>query len=73
MNIIVYNSGILKDATFNMFYISPYFTSELPVFSTLQNTVPYPVFLFLYIIAILLGSLIIYEICFLIKKIINRR
>ena len=73
MNIIVYNSGILGDHTFNMFYISPYFTSELPVFSTIQEMVPYPVFLFSYILGISLGSLLIYGISKLIYKIICRK
>jgi len=32
LNIAIYNSGILNGETFNMFYISPYFDSSLPVF-----------------------------------------
>lgn len=60
LNIVVYNSGILNGETFNMFYISPYFISSLPVFNTIQQNVPYLVFLFLYLFAISLGSVIIY-------------
>ena len=69
LDLVIYNCGILGDETFNMFYISPYFTSVLPVFSVIQPKVPYIVFLMLYILAITLGSLIIYLICKLIKKI----
>ena len=73
MNIVIYNSGILNDATFNMFYISPYFTSELPVFSTIQGMVPYPIFLLSYLLGIFLGTLIIYGIALFIKKISKKR
>ena len=60
LNIIVYQSGIIADETFNMFYISPYFISELPVFNTIQQNVPYILFLFTYIIALSIGGWIIY-------------
>jgi len=54
LNIWFYKLGIIGDETFNMFYISPYFDSELPVFSTVQANVPYLVFLAFYLFAILL-------------------
>lgn len=60
MNVSVYHSGILGDETFNMFYISPYFTSDLPVFDAIQAAVPYPLFLASYIAALILGSTVIY-------------
>lgn len=69
LNIGVYNSGILKDETFNMFYISPYFISSLPVFNTIQQNVPFIIFLVIYILSILLGSIVVY----LIEKLILRR
>lgn len=62
LNIIIYNSGILLDETFNMFYISPYFVSELPVFNMIQQNAPYIVFLSTYIITLSLGGWIIYEV-----------
>ena len=55
LNLVVYNTGWVGDGTFNMFYISPYYTSSLPVFSMLQPLMPYPVFLALYLFAFLLG------------------
>ena len=60
LNIGIYNSGILNGETFNMFYISPYFTSTLPVFNIIQENVPFILFLLIYIIAIVIGALIVY-------------
>ena len=60
MNIIVYNSGILNGETFDMFYISPYFISSLPVFDVIQESVCYVLFLLIYIVALSLGAGIIY-------------
>ncbi len=60
MDLVVYHSGILHGETFNMFYISPYFISSLPVFDaiwTWANTNHvYIVFLALYLIAICAGA-----------------
>ena len=68
MNLVVYNSGILNGETFNMFYISPYFISSIPIFNIIQENVPYILFLLIYIISISLGSFIIYIISSLIKN-----
>lgn len=69
MNIFVYNIGILNGEEFNMFYISPYFLSELPGFNYLQLKLPYIPYLFSYIFALMIGGLIIYNISKLIKHI----
>ena len=34
LNLAVYHSGVLQGESFNMFYISPWFPSSLPVFSS---------------------------------------
>ena len=68
INIGVYQSGILNGETFNMFYISPYFVSDLPVFNIIQANVPYFIFLLSYILAIGLGAFIVYSITNLIVK-----
>lgn len=60
LNIGVYHSGVLGGEDFNMFYISPYFLSVLPVFDAIQQAVPYPVFLGLYLVALTLGSLVVF-------------
>ena len=71
MNIFVYNSGILYGETFNMFYISPYFISSLPIFDKMQQCMPYICYLTIYIVALMFGALIIYGIAKFIKNIIN--
>lgn len=69
LNIGIYNSGILNGETFNMFYISPYFISSLPVFDVIQQNVPYILYLSIYIFAISLGSFIVYYIAKFAKEI----
>ena len=59
LNVGVYNSGILNSEVFNMFYISPYFISELPVFDAIQKSVPYGVFLMIYIVVLSIGAALI--------------
>ena len=49
MNEIAYRSGLLKSETFNMFFISPYCEPSLPVYSLVQEVVPFPFCLILYI------------------------
>ena len=68
LNIGIYNFGILNGETFNMFYISPYFISVLPVFDVIQQNVPFILYLLIYIIAIFLGALVVYFIAWLFKK-----
>jgi len=68
LNLFIYNIGVLNGETFNMFYISPYFESILPVFNTIQTKVPFIIFLLIYIFAIFMGSLLVYFITKLFKK-----
>lgn len=68
LNLSVYHSGILNGETFNMFYISPYFISSLPVFDVIQENVAYLLYLFIYIIALFLGGFIIYSIYYLCNR-----
>ena len=72
-NILVYNIGVLNGETFNMFYISPYFISSLPVFDVLQETFPYLIYLVMYISIISLGAIIVYYISYFIKNILSRK
>ena len=69
LDITFYKSGIIGDNTFNMFFISPYFESTLPVFSIIYKNVPYLIFLCSYIIMLTLGASII----FFISKFINKK
>lgn len=69
LNLFIYNIGVLNGETFNMFYISPYFISSLPVFDVIQQNVPYLIYLLIYIIALSIGAIIIYHIAKLISLI----
>ena len=51
-----------------MFFISPFHTSELPVFNIIYEKVPYIIFLLIYLFAFFLGGSIIYGFAKLIKK-----
>lgn len=72
LNLIMYNTNIIHSETFNMFYISPYFISSLPIFDTIQENVPYIIYLAIYISVIVIGSLIIFGIFKLLKFIIKK-
>lgn len=61
LNIVVYNSGWLNGETFNMFYISPYFVSSLPVFKQIYQNVPYLLFLASYVFSLSLGGFIVFS------------
>ena len=69
LDISFYQLGFIGNETFNMFYISPYFESTLPVFNTVYNNVPYIVFLIIYIGILTLGAYMSYGISKLIWKI----
>lgn len=68
LNISIYHSGILDGNTFNMFYISPYFISSLPIFNMIQENVPFILFLLIYLFSIFLGGYILFIISKLISK-----
>ena len=50
LNEVAYRSGLLQTHSFNMFYISPYCDPHLPVYSLVQEAVPYPFSLIIYIV-----------------------
>lgn len=76
LNISIYNSGILNGEDFNMFYISPYFITHLPVYNTVQQSAPFIIYLIFYMFSITLGATVIYFFAKLIQlmknKIINK-
>lgn len=71
LNIAVYNTNILNGETFNMFYISPYFASTLPVFNVLQEKLPFILYLITYIIAVCTGASVVCGIANLTKNLKN--
>ncbi len=60
--------GVLRNYSFNMFYISPYLQGELPVYSLIQENIQYPYCLIIYIIGFTIGSGLILMIIGYIKK-----
>ena len=64
----MYNSKILGDETFNMFYISPYFISSLPIYDKIQESIPYILYLLFYIFSISIGGFFMYLIHKILKK-----
>lgn len=58
-NELVHISGIAGDEAFNMFYISPHVAPSLPVYSTVQEMVPYPYCLFIYVFIFALAAYVI--------------
>lgn len=50
MNEIAHVTGLLDTDVFNMFFISPYCNPSLPVYSLVQQILPFPVCLILYVL-----------------------
>lgn len=71
LDISFYKFGFIGDETFNMFYISPYFPSTLPVFNVIYENVPYLIFMLIYLFSIFIGGLIVFSIVKLISKKLN--
>ena len=59
MNEVAHASGLLQRESFDMFYISPYSVSELPVYVQVQAVVPFPWCLALYIFGFTLAAYVI--------------
>ncbi len=59
MNELAHLVGITEAETFNMFFISPYEDPSLPVYSIVQQYVPYPWSLIIYIAAFTLAAYLI--------------
>ena len=72
LDISFYKLGFIGDATFNMFYISPYFPSTLPVFNMIYEKTPYLLFLLIYILILTIGAYIVFSIDKLVNKSYNK-
>ena len=73
LNIIIYNAGILSNETFNLFYISPYYVSDLPIFDTIQKNNAYFIFILIYILIISAGAFIVYFVALFIQKLVKKK
>ena len=56
LNETAYRTGLLQRETFDMFFISPYGTPSLPVYSLVQGVVPFPWCLVIYVAAFTLAA-----------------
>lgn len=65
---VLYGELNTTGATCNLFFISPYFPSTLPVFSSLWHVLPYPLFLALYIVAFSFAAYLILLCAMLVQK-----
>lgn len=68
MNEVAYQTGLLETDNFNMFYISPYCEPSLPVYSLVQQVVPYPFCLIIYISGFSLAAYLMLLIAMGIRK-----
>lgn len=59
LNELAFVTGLLKEHTFNMFFISPHCEPSLPVYSTVQGIIPYPFCLIVYVVAFSLAAYLI--------------
>lgn len=73
MNEMAYRTGLLERETFDMFFISPYGTPSLPVYSVVQNTVPFPWCLVIYIAAFTLAAYLMLLIAIGIKTLTKKK
>ena len=67
-NEIAYKSGL--EETFNMFYISPYYPPHLPVYSSVQASVPFPFCTIIYFAAFSLAAYLMLLMSMGIQKIV---
>ena len=71
LNELAVTTNFAGGETFNMFYISPHFEGTLPVYSSLQKTVPFPWCLVIYFVVFSLAAYVILLIAMGVKKLIT--
>lgn len=72
MNEIMYLSGLLNGETFNMFFISRHFDPSLPVYSLVQEAIPFPWCTIIYISVFSLAAFVILLIAMGLNKLIYK-
>ena len=72
INETAHATGLLETETVNMFFISQYCDPSLPVYSIVQELVPYPWCLLIYVAAFTLAAYVITLIVMLIRSIAKR-
>ena len=72
MNEVAYQTGLLEEHNFNMFYISPYCEPSLPVYSLVQAVVPFPASLIIYIFGFTVAGYLMLLLGMAMKKFIKK-
>ena len=72
MNEIAHLTGLLERETFDMFFISPYGTPSLPVYSLVQNAVAFPWCLIIYVAAFTFAAYLMLLIAMGIKRLTKK-
>lgn len=70
MNVAFYQINGSSLGVFNMFWISPYFATDLPILSLIKPVVWYPIFVLIYIVGFILIATIILSISMLIHRLV---
>lgn len=69
LNEIAYAAGLLETEVFNMFFVSRHCEPSLPVYSIVQEVVPYPWSLIIYVLGFSAAAYVILLVGMLVKKI----
>ncbi len=69
LNEVACATGLLETDNFNMFYISPHQPPHLPVYSIVQNIIPYPLSLIIYIWGFTTAAYLVLLFAMLIRRI----
>lgn len=59
LNEVAYFTGILEEHTFNMFFISPHCAPSLAVYSTVQEILPFPLCLIVYVLGFTAAAFVV--------------
>ena len=73
LNEMMVASDLLKGETFNMFFVSPHFAPSLPVYSLVQQVVPYPFCLVIYIVGFTAAAYLVLLLAIGVKRICQRK
>ena len=73
MNEVAYQAGLLERETFNMFFISPYCDPSLPVYSLVQQFVPFPWCLVLYILGFTAAAYLVLLVAMAVSALLKKR
>ena len=76
INVVAYKIHFLNvdgiiNGDFNLFYISPYYGNPIPILRELKEVVSFPTFVFIYLLAFYIGSIVIWMTTYVIWKLID--